>query len=277
MPVHAVTAREPQAAGDINLPAVRDELERAVAEAGEAILAVLRRGRFRVGSKGADGPVTEADHAADDVLHERLLDVLPDAHWISEESEQEAPLIHGEPTWVIDPLDGTREFLRGLPEYGVSVGLFVDDRLVLGAVCLPVPGTVFSGLIDGQRRDARRDGASLPPVAVDGVVHRVVVSRWDYEHRQIGLHLPFDVYPAGSAAVKLVHAATGEASVYLSTGPRSLWDIAGGTAVLVAAGGAVLGIDGSPLVLTPQRVHVPPYLAGPAAACHTLRKRMRFV
>lgn len=272
-----MTQREPQAVADINLPAVRDELERAVAEAGEAILAVLRRGQFRVGSKGADGPVTEADHAADDVLHERLLDVLPDAHWISEESEQEAPLIHGEPTWVIDPLDGTREFLRGLPEYGVSVGLFVADQLVLGAVCLPVPGTVLSGLIDGERREARRDGAPLPSVAADGAVHRVVISRWDYEHRQIDMQLPFDVYPAGSAAVKLVHAATGEASVYLSTGPRSLWDIAGGTAILIAAGGTVLGVDGAPLTLTPQRVRVPPYLAGSAAACRTVLDRIRFV
>lgn len=239
--------------------------------ANKAIMTVLDRGQVRVGYKPGEGPVTEADHAADDLLHERLMPLIEGAHWLSEESEQEAPLIHGEPTWVVDPLDGTREFLRGLPEFGVSVGLFVDDELVLGAVGLPVQGQVLSGLVAGERREARRSLASgnvqpLSLLASDGAIERVVVSRWDYEHRQLHYHIPFETYPAGSAAVKLVHAATGEATVYLSTGPRSVWDVAGGAAVLAAVEGALLMVNGTPLVLSPQQVHVPPYVAGPRDA-----------
>lgn len=259
---------------DLDLERVRDGLEAAVAAANEAIRSVVRQSEVRVGYKPGEGPVTEADHAADDVLHERLMPLIEGAHWLSEESSQIAPLIRGEPTWVVDPLDGTREFLRGLPEFGVSVGLFVDDRLVLGAVGLPAAEVVLSGIVTAGRREARRDGVALPTLGGDGEVRRVVVSRHDYEWRELQFQIPYDVYPCGSAAVKLVHAATGQADVYFSTGPRSVWDVAGGAAVLQGVGGELLMINGEPLVLSPQQIRIPPYTAGSAAAGRTLLQRL---
>ncbi len=249
----------------IDLDAAREGLEAAVREAAEAILDVVEGGQMRVRHKRG-GPVTDADHAADAVLHRRLMPLIPGAHWLSEESKQEAPLVHGEPTWIVDPLDGTREFVAGIPEYGVTVGLFLHDRLVLGAVALPTVGVVLSGLLDGERREARRNGVALAPLGA-GQIGRVVVSRHDYERRRIHLHLPWDVYPCGSSAMKLAHAAEGGADVYLSTRPRSLWDIAGGVALLRAAGGDVLGVDGAPLTLSPQQQGVPPFVAGRLDAC----------
>lgn len=258
----------------IDLDATREGLEAAVRAANDAIRAVVAQTSVRVGYKPGEGPVTEADHAADDVLHERLMPLIEGAHWLSEESSQVAPLIRGEPTWVVDPLDGTREFLRGLPEFGVSVGLFVDDRLVMGAVGLPPEESVLSGISTADRREARRDGVSLPTISHDGVVRRVVVSRHDYEWRELQFQIPYDVYPCGSAAVKLVHAATGEADVYFSTGPRSVWDVAGGAAVLQGVGGELLMINGEALVLSPQQISIPPYTAGSAAAGRTLLHRL---
>lgn len=258
----------------IDLDAVREGLEAAVRAAGEAILEVAKQPKMRVRQKGWEGPVTEADYASDDVLHRMLMPLIPGAHWLSEESEQDVPLVRGEPTWVVDPLDGTREFVRGLPEFGVTVGLFLGDRLVLGAAGLPSDGVVMSGLLDGERREARRNGE--PMLALDPAreVHRVVVSRNDYERHRIHLQLPWDVYPCGSAVVKLAHAADGSADVYFSTGPRSIWDVAGGTAVLEAVGGAVLQFNGEPLVLSPQRVRVPPYAAGAPSAARALLRRL---
>jgi fructose-1,6-bisphosphatase/inositol monophosphatase family enzyme len=257
-----------------DIDSVRDGLESAVDAAADAIREVLKRDQIRVAHKPGEGPVTEADHAADDVLNQRLMPLIEGSHWLSEESRQDVPLIRGEPTWVVDPLDGTREFIRGIPEYGVSVGLFVGDELVLGALALPVQGDVFSGLTFGDRSEFRRDGesaAALPPF--EGV-ERVVVSRFDYERRRIHYQIPYDVYPCGSAAVKLAHAAEGEADVYFSTGPRSVWDVAGGAAVLNAAGGMLVTFDGQPLELSPLEIGVPPYMAGRRDACLALLRKL---
>lgn len=256
--------------GSIDLDTVRDAMEAAADEAAEAIRGVLRQATMRVGHKPGEGPVTEADYAADDILRKRLMPLIPGAHWISEESAGDKPLLANEPTWVVDPLDGTREFLRGLPEFGVSVGLFVDNSLVLGVVGLPIQEEVYSGLVTADRRDARKDGVTLPVLPNDGIIQRVVVSRHDYERRRIQYALPYEAYPLGSAVLKLVHAATQDADVYFSTGPRSLWDVAGGAAVLMGAGGLLMMINGRELELSPQEISVPPYAAGAPNDCLTL-------
>lgn len=245
-----------------DLDRVRDGLEHAVQAANDAIREILSRAQIRVGHKPGEGPVTEADHAADDVLHRELMPLIDGAHWLSEESRQVGEIIHGEPTWVVDPLDGTREFLRGLPEFGVSVGLFIGDALVLGAVGLPSEEVVLSGLVAGDRREARRDGEPLAALDAAAPVRRVVISRHDFEWREVQHAIPYEVYPCGSAAVKLVRAAEGD--VYFSTGPRSVWDVAGGVALLRAVGGDLIGIDGEPIPLSPLMEGVPPY----AAATH---------
>ena len=265
----------------LDLDALREGLEVAVRAAGDAILALLERGNVRVRQKQHwEGPVTEADYAADDVLRRMLMPLIPGAHWLSEESKQEAPLIHGEPTWVVDPLDGTHEFVRGIPEWGVTVGLFVNDHLTLGALALPTEGgedsggVVLSGLLDGARREARRDGVPLPTLALGREPARVVVSRNDYEHRRLHRRMPYEVYPCGSAVMKLAHAADGSADVYLATGPRSVWDVAGGAAVLEAAGGQLVQFNGRPLTLSPQQIEVPAFAAGEPGTCLALLRRL---
>jgi 3'-phosphoadenosine 5'-phosphosulfate (PAPS) 3'-phosphatase len=257
-----------------SLEVLREGLEAAVRAANQAILDVLKQKTIRVGHKHGEGPVTEADHAADDVLRRELLALIPGAHWLSEESAQIGPLIHGEPTWVVDPLDGTREFLRGLPEYGVSVGLFAADRLVLGAVGLPPSEEVLSGLLDGERSEVRRDGVRLDRLRADAEVRRVVISRADYEWRHLQRQLPYEVYGCGSSAVKLAHVVEGRASVYFSTGPRSVWDVAGGAALLEAAGGALMQFNGRPLRLSPQRVGIPAFAGGAPEACLAFLRRL---
>lgn len=272
-----MTSHRPIDLGGADVDAVREALEAAVTEANEAISAVRAGKRVRVGHKPGEGPVTEADYAADDILHERLMPLVPGARWISEESAEEAPLLRGEPTWVVDPLDGTSEFLRGLPEFGVSVALFVRGRLVMGAVGLPAEASVLSAIVGGGRRETRRDGVTLPMLPNDGVVRRVVVSRHDYERRRLQFQIPFidyEVYPCGSSAVKLVHAAGIDTDVYLSTGPRSLWDIAGGVAIIEGVGGTLLQINGRPLVLSPQQIEVSAFVAGAPADALTLLRRL---
>ena len=133
---------------------------------------------------------------------------------------------------------------------------------------------MYLGICTDDRREAWRDGELLPHLPDDGIVGRVVVSRHDYEWRRIQQHLPWETYPLGSAVLKLVHAATEDRTVYFSTGPRSIWDVAGGTGVLLGVGGTVMMFDGQPLVLSPQEIAVPPYAAGAPADCLVLLKEL---
>ena len=258
----AVTISGSRSLQSLDLDALRHAAEAAVSEAGEAILAVVRRGSIRVASKGHKGPVSEADHAADAILSRRLLPLIEGAQWVSEESEQIAPLQHGAPTWVVDPLDGTREFLRGLPEYGVSVALFVGDELVMGVVAIPATGDVLSAIVTPDRQEAHRNGERLPRLDATAPLTRVVVSRHDYEWTTMAETLPYKSYPCGSAAVKLVHVAQGRAQLYIASGPRSVWDMAGGAALVRAVGGTQITFRGDPLVLRPGKVRVPANVAG---------------
>ena len=135
---------------------LRDNVEDAVIAANDVIRQILTQSSLKVGHKPGEGPVTEADHAADEILFNKLNSLIDGSQWLSEESKQDTPLITGRPTWVVDPLDGTREFIRGLPEFGVSVGLFIEGNLSLGVIGLPKyseeKGSIFSNnklLIDG--------------------------------------------------------------------------------------------------------------------------------
>ena len=133
----------------MDLDAVREGLEAAVVAAGESILDMLRRGTVRVSHKRGEGPVTEADHAADDVLHERLMPLIDGAQWLSEESRQRGALIHGAPTWIVDPLDGTRNFASANPHVCVNLALTHGDRLVLGLTYDPFREELFHAIEGG--------------------------------------------------------------------------------------------------------------------------------
>ena len=257
---------------------LRDNVEDAVVAANDVIREILTHSSLKIAHKPGEGPVTEADHAADEILFNRLNSLIEGSQWLSEESKQLTPLIAGRPTWVIDPLDGTREFIRGLPEFGVSVALFMEGNLSLGVIGLPKysedNGSVFSGLLGENETEFRHDGYVLPKLHDHGDIKNVVVSRHDYEWRRLQYHIPFPTYPCGSAAVKLIHAASGIADVYFSTGPRSVWDVAGGVAVLKAAGGVFLQIDGKELILSPEQISVPPYVAGLESSCLKLIREL---
>mgnify|MGYP002844100234 CR=1 FL=1 len=263
---------------DKDMKDLRDDVENAVVAANDVIREILDQSSLKVGHKPGEGPVTEADHAADEILFKKLNSLIEGSQWLSEESKQSTPLIAGRPTWVIDPLDGTREFIRGLPEFGVSVSLFIEDRLSLGVIGLPryseEKGSIFSGLLSENNTEFKHDGGLVPKLNDHEDIRNVVVSRHDYEWRRLQYHIPFPTYPCGSAAVKLIHTATGIADVYFSTGPRSVWDVAGGVAVLKAAGGVLLKIDGNELVLSPDQIAIPPYVAGLEGSCRKLLKEL---
>jgi 3'(2'), 5'-bisphosphate nucleotidase len=232
-----------------------DALAAAAVEAGEAIL-VVRRGGVSVEKKADASPVTEADRAAERVIAARLAEVVPSIPMIGEEAAYDGNIPDiGREFFLVDPLDGTREFVKGGSDFTVNIGLVRDGLPVLGVIFVPVTGDLYAGVMgEGAWRADVKQGVIGPrrPMRVrpppEGPVD-VVASR-SHRNRETDDYIArFDVrrlVPAGSS-VKFCVLAAGEADLYPRMGPTMQWDTAAGEAILRAAGGSVVAADGSPL------------------------------
>ena len=223
--------------------------------AGEAILEVYD-GNFEVETKADATPLTQADLRAHRVIVDGLHALAAEVPVLSEEA---TPPPFAERRlwrryWLVDPLDGTKEFVDRNGEFTVNIALIEDGTPVLGVVGVPVAGTVYVGdCREGQafRMDASgRTPLQARPMGTDAVT--VVASRRHGGARLarcldvLGKRFEVSRKPVGSS-LKLCILAAGQADLYPRLGPTSEWDIAAAHAVLAAAGGAVIQLDGRPL------------------------------
>ena len=228
---------------------VRD-LGETAREAGEAIRAIVRRG-FDVEAKGDLSPVTEADRAAELVILAALAHLAPGVPVIAEEEVAAGRIpAHDDVYFLVDPLDGTKEFIRGGDDYTVNIGLIDGGSPVLGVVYSPATDRLHGGAVgegawldegQGPRAIQTRDrGAAVTAVASKSHLNQATV---DYLEAAVGA---CDYTSIGSS-LKFCIVAEGRADIYPRAAPTSEWDTAAGHAVLLAAGGLVDGVDGSAL------------------------------
>jgi 3'(2'), 5'-bisphosphate nucleotidase len=220
--------------------------------AGDAILEVYATD-FDVQAKVDDSPLTLADMASHRVIVAGLRALAPDLPIISEESGLPDFDERGKWSryWLVDPLDGTKEFVKRNGEFTVNIALIDTDRPVLGVVHVPVTNTTYTGC-EGSGSTVRQNDEAPQPIRVSqrsANPVRVVGSR---SHRGSSLDAYFEalgkveMLPMGSS-LKFCVVAEGKADIYPRLGPTSEWDTAAAQAVVEQAGGAVLRLDGSPL------------------------------
>ncbi len=230
------------------LPALRT----IAARAGDAIMGIYA-GDHGVRAKADASPVTIADELADRLIVAALHELTPDIPVISEETvETSGPAAAGARLfWLVDPLDGTKEFIKRNGEFTVNIALIRDGRPIAGVVHIPVSGETFAGAEGAGASLQRRDAAPQPihcrPAPPDGVV--VMTSRSHADNAALdGFLADWRVAErriAGSS-LKFCRIAEGVADLYPRLGPTSEWDTAAGHAVLEAAGGSVTTLDGAP-------------------------------
>lgn len=237
----------------------------AARDAAAAILPLFR-GACDVRDKAPGNPVTEADLAANRVLRDRLSAAFPSHRWLSEEDANDGGSYGDAPTWVIDPLDGTADFVEGVPEFAVSVALVSDGRARVAAVVNPATGDVWSAREGGgtlwNGRPARvREARDLDR-------ETLLVSRSEHRCGDLAAYASrLRLRPVGSIAYKLCLVASGEAAAVFTMKPRSLWDVAGGALILAEAGGVVTDGSGAPIDFHPDRLRVP-RIIGSAPGVH---------
>jgi myo-inositol-1(or 4)-monophosphatase len=231
------------------LEAAFDVAVSAAREAGAAVRGFYKDA-YTVKDKGEDNPLTDADLASNDILERRLRGAFPEFGWLSEETADTAERLERRAVWIIDPVDGTKEFTLGIPEFVVSISLVVDGEALLGVLYNPIQEQLFAGLIGGS--DGRRAlfngapmGVSAHPT-VQGA--RIVCSRTEMKKGWFDQYADQGVVPVpvGSVAYKFGLVAAGQAEATFTPQPRHEWDIAGGVAVVHAAGGRCTDRHGLP-------------------------------
>jgi 3'(2'), 5'-bisphosphate nucleotidase len=232
--------------------ALMAEFRRSAILAGERILDIYRSEDFEVRAKGDDSPVTEADEAADALISDRLSAAFPDIPLVTEE-QAHSHALSASTFLIVDPLDGTKEFIQRRGDFTVNIALVENGRPILGVVYAPARGRLFYTRPDGTSVeengpfDPEAPGAATP-IRVrepDNAALHVVASK---SHRDaatdayISKYEVADLKSAGSS-LKFCLVATGEADLYPRLGRTMEWDTAAGDAVLRGAGGAVVRFE----------------------------------
>jgi myo-inositol-1(or 4)-monophosphatase len=237
-------------------------------DAAAGVLKQYQGAEIKAEYKSGDDPVTEADRAVDSVLHKILL--RHGEGWLSEESADDLARLSKDRVWVVDPLDGTREFVAGIPEWCVSIAWIEKGRAMAGGILNPATGETFVGAVGlGVLYNARRAVASCRD-SLNGALllaSRSEVRRGEWNQFR---HARFNIQPMGSVAYKLARVAAGLADATWTLTAKHEWDVAAGVALVEAAGGFTASLAGSLLTFN----HKSPLIPGLVAGGQGLRQRI---
>ena len=228
------------------------EVARIAREAGAAIVDVYAR-EFDVAKKADSSPLTLADMCSHEIIVKALHALTPDVPILSEEASDVPFEVRSKWTryWLVDPLDGTKEFVSRNGEFTVNIALIEQHAPVLGVVFVPVRDTIYMATREGG---ATRQVANEPARPIRTTVPaasplRIVASRSHRDNR-LDTYLPrlepYELVSVGSS-IKFCLVAEGSADLYPRFGPTSEWDTAAAQAIVEAAGGTVVALDGTPL------------------------------
>lgn len=268
---------------DLMLPAVR--------EAGRAVMQFFRSSDYTVTHKDAENPVTDADFAANRILRAAIEKYFPDDAILSEESdsaEERASMddrFKRARVWILDPIDGTREFIQGRDQFAVSAGLVENGKAILGFICNPARDYLITG---GEGIGLFKDGVAYSPAArsegpwpEDAALYpplslpKICVSRSEHKSGKL-THLEkrygdLSAMAIGSIAYKLALVADGTFDLVVSVKPKNEWDIAGGAALLNAVDLELREGNYEPMLFNKPQTESFGLVAGTSAACEWYR------
>ena len=233
-------------------------------QAAETILASDSTAR----TKPDGSPVTAADEAAEAVICKGLARIAPGIPVISEEQAgREKPHVAASGTYfLVDPLDGTREFVAGRNEYTVNIAMMTDRSPMLGIICAPALGHIWRGIVGHGADRIERAGGNMPrPIHARRLPDEptILISRSHLDQQTRGYVEKIahaKLFQCGSS-VKFCHVAEGKADLYPRFAPTHDWDIAAGQAILQSAGGSVTAPDGTAIAYGTRDLLVPAFLA----------------
>jgi myo-inositol-1(or 4)-monophosphatase len=252
---------------NLDLAGLQPPLRQAVLDAGAIAMAAFGRGG-RSWEKAPGQILTETDLAVDRALKRSLGAILASAAWLSEETADDGLRLERAHVWVVDPIDGTRSFAKGLPEFTISVALVEGERPVLACLLNPATGECFEARAGGGATLNERPLTMHEPRDVRRA--RIVLSASERRTRDLGSFFPeARVSTIGSLAYKMALVAAGRFDAYFSWRSSHDWDIAAALLILDEAGGRASDRSGASLALNrPEPRHQGLIAAGPSLHAH---------
>jgi myo-inositol-1(or 4)-monophosphatase len=236
----------------------------AAREAGDILLRHYRDGT-ESWEKSEDNPVTLADLESDRAIAARLRAAFPEDGMLSEESLSDPTRVEKRRVWIVDPMDGTKEFTKKIPEFAVSIALVENGEPIVGVIRNPVADvTVWASKSDGTFLDGKRVRVSSVDRLEDSVM---IASRTEISREKFKNHEGWfgEIRPVGSIAWKLACIACGEGDLNISLAPKNEWDVCAGDVLVREAGGIYTAFDGSTRVYNQADPLIEAFMAaGPA-------------
>ncbi len=231
----------------------------AAIEAGGIILNYYKAD-YEIKDKGYHNPVTTADNAADTRLKEILMVARPNYGWLSEETVDSPERLTKDRVWIVDPLDGTKEFIEGVPHFVVSVALVENGNPIVGVLYNPITAETFTA---AKGEGAELNGEEIQCATKDNVGNMVILNSRSETRR--GLWAPYDgtfgeLRAIGSVAYKLGLTAAGQADIFASLRPKNEWDICAGNCIINEAGGKLIDLKGNRVVFNREKTLIEPGL-----------------
>jgi myo-inositol-1(or 4)-monophosphatase len=224
--------------------------------------------------KSPGQPLTEADLAADALIREMLTGARPDYGWLSEETVDGPDRLGRERVWIVDPIDGTRSFIAGRPEFTISIALAEHGRSMVGVVYNPARDELYSAARGGGAWSVMAGGPARPLRVGKGAIRDQLTMLASRSEIAAGEFDPFHggwrLEPVGSTAYKLARVAAGAGDAFLSRGPKSEWDICAGVLLVEEAGGRVTDLAAG----EPRFNRADPYVHGIVASNGALHQAL---
>ena len=228
----------------IDIAHAAERLAAGVREAG-ALAFSMFRGPLKQWTKGASSPVCEADIAVDQLLHERLTNVDNRIAWLSEESADDSSRLDARLVWIVDPIDGTRGYIAGLPDWTVSAALVENGRPIAACLFAPVTDEFFLAVAG---KGATRNGEAIRTTGGAELSDKRVAGPKNFLERMSSIAPPFTVMPRiHSLALRLARVADGSIDAAIAGGNSHDWDLAAADLLVHEAGGALTPLSGGPL------------------------------
>lgn len=258
---------------------LNNRLETAVLAAREAgkIIRKIYEGDFTVDykDKEADDPITLADRQSDQKIKEILLNAFPDDGWLSEETLDSEDRLSREWVWIVDPMDGTREFVQHIPEFAISIGMVFRGEPVLGVIYNPITEELFTA-VKGKGAYLNEKQVHVNEISSVQEAKLLVSRTYTKKGKLDWLRTYFENFvPLGSIAYKMAAVAQGKGDAVISFHPQYEWDVCAGDVLIREAGGVFILPDGKPIRYNRKGAHLPAGTIGCPASVAS--KLVRFV